>query len=133
MFLFSSRVTTISLGFIFFPLFFDTFFCGSLPTPRFSWSTLTTLPPRNLSALSVMESSRVFILLSTSSSFKGQIPHPPKPLTKFSYLSSLHKQFRSRRKCYLGSVLFLYDSLCHSLSNALQHLFKGPNTPTSRG
>ena len=75
----------------------------------------------------------MFILLSTSSSFRGQIPLPLKPLTKFSSLISLNKRFKSRGKCCLGSVPFLRDSLRHSLSNALQHLFKGPNTAKSRG
>ena len=130
--LFSSKVTIISPGFIFLPLFFDTFFGGSLPTPKFSCKTFTTLPLRNLSALSVIESSSVFILLSMSSSFRGQIPLPQKQLTKFSSLISINKRFKRRGKCCLGSVSFLCDSLCHSWSNALQHLFKGPNTAKSR-
>ena len=112
--------------------FFVTFFCWSLLTHKVSWSTLTTLPPRNFSALSVMVWSRLFNLSKTSPSFKWQIQVPLKPLTKFSSLISLNKWFKSKGKCCFLGFPFLHYSLrdllqpflCHSLHHLFSNALK---------
>ena len=120
-------------GIIFLTSFLHGFDWDSLPIPKFSWSTLTMLPPKSCSTISFKCSFELLIHFNASSLLRGEIPLPQKPLTIFSAFVSFRRHLKCNRKCCFRSVPFERLSLCHSFKRLLQHLFIGPKTAKSNG